>query len=389
MRFLTSDIIYTAISSPLKNGVVIVNDDSSIADVLSKEQFAIHESVSDKTEKFSGSLCPGFINSHCHLELSNLRGVLDEKKGMSGFIRQLIKNRFPFEDDIMEQSFLDAETEMINNGIVAVGDISNFQHTLKIKRAGRLYYHTYVELTGLSPYDAGKVIDKGNLLTAEFKNVPFGNSSLSPHAPYSVSPKLFTLLKEHCYVDDEPYTIHMQESKDEIDFIYNKSGALADLFTDLGFDYTGLPIYNASPIKSILPQLPDCSRLMMVHNTYVTKEEIQWANVLRKNSYWCFCPNANLFIEDRLPDITAFLYDNSRLLIGTDSLASNHSLNILDEINVIQKHFPAIPFHEILQWATINGAVFLGIEKQFGSLEKGKKPGIVNITAEGKTKRVC
>ena len=388
MRFLTADIIFTAISAPLKNGIVIVENDGTIADVLSKAQFAAHELVSDKTEKFSGSLCPGFINSHCHLELSNLKGQIEEKKGMAGFIRQLIKKRFPFNDEIMQQSFIDADAEMMNNGIVAVGDISNFKHTLKIKSESKLYYHTYIELTGLNPYDAGTVIEKGNALIAEFKNVQYGKSSLSPHAPYSVSPALFKLLKDNCYVEDEPFTIHMQESKDEMDLIYSKSGALAALFTDLGFDYSALPLYHASPIKSILPQLPDCSRLMMVHNTYVTKEEIQWANGLRKNSYWCFCPNANLFIEDRLPDIPSFLNDNSRLLIGTDSLASNHSLDMMQEMNIIQKHFPAIPFHDILQWATINGAVFLGIEKQFGSLEKGKKPGIVNITVEGKVNRI-
>ena len=388
MRFLTADIIYSASGDPLENGMVIVNEDGSIEDVLTAAQYGLHETHSDKIEKFSGFLCPGFINSHCHLELSNLKGLIDEKKGMSSFIRQLLQNRFPFNEEIMQQSFIDAENEMLKNGIVAVGDISNFRHTLNIKKRGRLYYHTYIELTGLKTYDAGNIIEKGKLLQKEFEAVPNGNSSLSPHAPYSVSPKLFSLLKENCYVNDEPYTIHMQESMDEVNFIYKQTGPLAELFTELGFEYTSLPKYEASPIRSILPQLPDCSRLMLVHNTYVTQQEISWANKLRKNLSWCLCPNANLYIEDKLPDLNAFINEGSRLIIGTDSLASNHSLDMMEEIKTIREHFPSIPFQEIIKWATINGAIFLGIEKQYGSLEKGKKPGVINISEDGKVKRV-
>ena len=164
MRFLTADIIYSASGDPLENGMVIVNEDGSIEDVLTAAQYGLHETHSDKIEKFSGFLCPGFINSHCHLELSNLKGLIDEKKGMSSFIRQLLQNRFPFNEEIMQQSFIDAENEMLKNGIVAVGDISNFRHTLNIKKRGRLYYHTYIELTGLKTYDAGNVIEKGKIV---------------------------------------------------------------------------------------------------------------------------------------------------------------------------------------------------------------------------------
>ncbi len=388
MRFLSADNIFTAIGPPLKQGIVILNEDGTIADVLTKQQYSQQDSNREKVEHFKGWLCPGFINSHCHLELSYLKGTINEKTGMSGFISQLLQHRFPFNEEVMQQSYIDAEQEMLRNGIVAVGDISNFHHTLNIKKKGRLYYHTFVELTGLDPYEAGNIIDKGNLLKEKFKDVPQGNSSLSPHAPYSVSPRLFTLLKDSCYVDDEPVTIHMQESAEEMQFMYNKTGALADLFTKLKFDFSGLPLFEERPIKIVLPQLPNCNRVQLVHNTYTEKNEITWANTIIKNLYWCLCPNANIYIENKLPDIPSIIAANAVITLGTDSLASNHSLNLMDEMKVIQKHFPEIKIDTMLSWATINGAKFLGIEKQYGSLEKGKQPGIINIDPEMLVTRV-
>ena len=388
MRFLSADSIFTAINPPIKDGIVVINDDGTIAEVMTTEQFSIHDNRLEKVEHFKGWLSPGFINTHCHLELSHLKGIISENAGMSGFISQLLKNRFLFSEEVMQQSYIDAEKEMLQHGIVAVGDISNFNSTLSIKQKGNLYYHTFIELSGLDPYEAGNIIDKGNLLKEKFKKVPQGNSSLSPHAPYSVSPRLFSLLKESCYVDDEPVTIHMQESKDEIQFMFNKTGSLADLFTKLKFNFSSLPVFEERPIKIVLPQLPNCNRVLLVHNTYTEKNEITWANTIIKNIYWCLCPNANIYIENRLPDIPSMIEAKAVLTLGTDSLASNHTLSIMDEMKIIQKHYPEIKLEEMLSWATINGAKFLGIEKQYGSLEKGKQPGILNIDDDLNVKRI-
>ena len=388
MRFLTADQILSPIGETMTNCVLILEDNGTVEALLTTDEFRRHDSGNDKLELFQGWLSPGFINSHCHLELSYLKNQIDEKTGMAGFISQLINKRFPFEEEVMQQSYIDAEQEMIRNGIVAVGDISNFHHTLNIKQKGHLYYHTFVEVFGLDPYEAGKIMDAGNELKAQFKSVPNGNSSLTPHATYSVSPRLFTLLKSSCYVDDESITIHMQESEEENSFIYNHTGPLADLFTKLKFDYSKLPKYQARPIKSIVPSLPECNRVQLVHNTFTTREEMNWACKMIKNLFWCLCPNANLYITNTLPDIPSLLAEKARITLGTDSLASNHSLNMLDEINVIQKHCPEIPFEVMLKWATINGAVFLGIEKQYGSFEKGKKPGVINISDEMKIRKI-
>jgi aminodeoxyfutalosine deaminase len=379
MRYLTAAYVMPVSSPKIKDGVLLVNNDKTIADVLTREQYLAHDSGEEKLEKMEGCLCPGFINTHCHLELSYMKGVVQPKTGMTHFIRELLKNRFHFTPEQMQQSYVDAENEMIKNGIVAVGDISNFDQTLSIKQKGNLYYHTFVELLGMNPFDARELLALGKSLSAHFAIVPNGNSTVVPHAPYTVSPRLFELLKHNCYVDDLPMTIHMQESPAEEKFIHNLTGDFSELFLELKFDYSKMPEYKAKPMKAILPQLPACNSLLMVHNTLTTAEEIRWAQSIHKNIYWTLCPKANLYIEDRLPDIPAFIKENGKITLGTDSLTSNDTLSITDEMKTINTHYPEITLEEMIPWATINGAKALAIEKQYGSFEIGKKPGVVSI----------
>jgi cytosine/adenosine deaminase-related metal-dependent hydrolase len=93
--------------------------------------------------------------------------------------------------------------------------------------------------------------------------------------------------------------------------------------------------------------------------------------------YFCLCPNANVYIENTLPNIEQFRNNNVHITLGTDSLASNTSLSIIEEIKTIQQYFPLIPLAEILQWATLNGAKALEMDNHLGSFETGKKPGII------------
>jgi cytosine/adenosine deaminase-related metal-dependent hydrolase len=122
----------------------------------------------------------------------------------------------------------------------------------------------------------------------------------------------------------------------------------------------------------------ETKKVLLVHNTYTSQEDLElikhYSNDCEIN--FCLCPKANLFIENTLPDIPMLVQSGIKITIGTDSLASNDSLSILEEMKTIQKHFPKISFEMLLQWSTKNGAEFFGIEKEFGTIEKGKKPGL-------------
>ena len=122
-----------------------------------------------------------------------------------------------------------------------------------------------------------------------------------------------------------------------------------------------------------------------MHDTFTKQADIDFLNRVLKlrtpgsqpQTFFCLCVNANQYIEDALPPIELFRRNNCTIVLGTDSLASNWSLSILDEIKTIRKNLPKIPLEEILGWATINGAKALGMANALGSFEKGKRPGAV------------
>ncbi len=324
-----------------------------------------------------GVLIPGFVNSHCHLELSHVKNELaPNKEGMKGFIQQLFSKRFQSQEAEEINSMYTADTEMWNKGIVAVGDISNFSRSNIVKKESKIYYHTFIELLGLNPAFANAIVEKGLALQQEFLIGKKGKASLTPHAPYSCPTELLNLLFKNVNAND-PLTIHMQESLDELQFCKDKSGPLTEFFNDSGISFADfMPFGEVSPLQKLVPLFPQ-NKLQLVHNTYTTETEIQQANSIHPNLFWCVCIGANLFINNKIPPVDLMYKNNCTITIGTDSLASNTQLSILEEVKCIHKHFPSIPFESLVKAATLNGAAFLGIENRVGKIKVGYKPGLV------------
>ena len=203
----------------------------------------------------------------------------------------------------------------------------------------------------------------------------YKRQSLVPHAPYSVSPRLWTLLSEH--FESHTISMHNQETPAENEFFQTKTGSFLGMYerTKVSLDFfeaTGL-----SSLQSVLPVLKNATTSILVHNSFTNAEDIDAVRNKMPNTFWCLCPNANQYIEQTMPPIELLRSEKANIVIGTDSYASNWSLSVLDELKTIQKHNPTIPVSEMLQWATLNGARALQMDKHLGSFEKGKKPGVV------------
>jgi len=122
-----------------------------------------------------------------------------------------------------------------------------------------------------------------------------------------------------------------------------------------------------------------CTSRELVHNVCTSREDLACLEGRAAPVYFCLCPGANLYISQTLPDIPMLAQSGVPLVIGTDSLASNHQLSILEEIRHIRLHFSELPLENILSWATLNGAKALQADAILGSFEKGKKPGIISL----------
>jgi cytosine/adenosine deaminase-related metal-dependent hydrolase len=291
---------------------------------------------------------------------------------------------------------------MLQNGIAAVGDICNTAHTIDQKRKQQLHYHNFIEVAGFVPAGAQARFDAALETYYQFNKLaqpPTTNdqpqtanhqpqtandqpqTSIVPHAPYSVSPELFKLINN--YPGNNLLTIHNQETNAEEQFFKERSGDFLQLYKNLNVDISFFKASGKSSLQSWWPNFTKGQSLILVHDVTTTKADIDFIKLSTKNyqltTAFCLCPNANLYISNQLPDITMLLREQCNIVLGTDSLASNHQLSILEEMKTIQKHFPDISTETLLQWATLNGAKALQMDDTLGSFEKGMQPGVVLI----------
>jgi cytosine/adenosine deaminase-related metal-dependent hydrolase len=382
MRFISADMIYPISSNPLEKAVIVVDDNGVIKDIVDSGAVDI-----TKIEHHKGSICPGFVNTHCHLELSYMRGKIPGGGGLHHFIQEVEKLKKPADEEV-EQAIRAADAEMQRNGIVAVGDISNTTDTFKFKNSSPIYYHTFIEIYAFDEKKADAAFERGVRMQNELSDKK--RSSITPHAPYSASRKLLKYFSDYAEKNHSILTLHNQETPDEDLFFQEKRGSILDRLNYFGVDTSTWIAPGTSSLNYTLPQLPSKNKLLLVHNTFTSQEDIDFANSYNPNIYWCFCPNANLYIENELPNFHSFIDKNCRITLGTDSYASNWELSIFNEIKTLYERFPKTKFEMYLTWGTLNGAKFLGIDDKYGSIEKGKKPGLnlINPELSGVTKLV-
>lgn len=367
--YLSASWIYPVNTPPLKNGVIAVAADGTITGIYTAEEakkLNINNIVG-----YNGVLVPGLINTHCHLELSHLKGKIAEHTGLPGFVQQVIQQRAASAEEI-DAAMAAADAAMYANGIVAVGDISNQLVSKVVKQHSKIYYHTFVEAMGFNPDRALEIIKYSESLKDAFAPL---KATIVPHAPYSVSEALFKEICRTSGTADNIISIHNQETPDENAFFESRTGHFLKLYEFLGLDISFFTSGGKTSLQTYLPSLSTAAKTLLVHNTFTSHADLEFASATHPNLYWCLCPNANLYIENRLPDVEMLKAAGVKITLGTDSLASNHQLSILDEMRVLQEQ-KGVTFGELLLWATLNGAAFLTKDAELGSFEKGKRPGI-------------
>ena len=374
MKSFRADYVFPVHADPIKNGIITVDDAGkiiSITDNLSTLDKAI------PIEQLQGIICPGFVNAHCHVELSHLKDKMTRRAGLVNFIKEIQTLRGGQSDEKILAAAYAADIEMHENGIVAVGDISNSNVTIPVKAKSKLHYHSFIETFSFLPERAQEVFDKALALLNEFKPQ---SCSITPHAPYSVSKDLFKLIKKYAETGDNLISMHNQECDDENKFFRYKLGAFVDLYKHFGMDISYFKPQARNSLQSVIPLLTTKQKVLLVHNTCTNLKDIYFLKRFETKVNWCFCPGANLYIENKLPKMELFIDQGFNITLGTDSLASNDKLCILSEMKIIQQNFPSIGTARLLEWATINGAKFLGIDDSKGSLEIGKTPGLNLLT---------
>ena len=384
MARLAAEYVYTLDRpGPIRHGYVEYDRDGRVTSIGECEDPEAEEIFLD------GALVPGFVNTHCHVELSYMWKLFRKGTGMAGFIDQInaLRDTKPLEEKVEDiRHWMDV---MWERGVSAMADISNCDDSFLVKKESPMYTRTFLEVFGTEPEDCDSVMR--NVLSLKKKADKLGlDASPTPHACYTMSPELLTAVSAEG-LKSGYLSYHSEETEEEEDMIKYGRGAMWDNRKAAGMSVP--PVTGKSSLLYFLDRLkeshpdPFDEHILLVHEVCMDQEGIDAVKSVMRHPFVALCPCSNLFIHNALPPVDLLRGSGLRLTVGTDSLSSNDDLDIVKELFCLQSHFGDVTTEELLTWACLNGAEFLSKESTLGSISVGKRPGIVfidNLGADGR-----
>lgn len=377
MKRIAAKYIYDGVSTePLKNGFVEVADDGTVVNA------GVSEDLSAEPEFYDGAIVPGFVNAHCHVELSYLHGKFRKGTGMAGFIDQINEMRDTSSPEEKREAIHHWMDVMWNRGVSAMADISNCDDSFGIKKASPMYTRTFLEVFGTEPEDCAGVMESVAELNG--KAAEYGlDAAPTPHACYTMSPELVTAASAEG-LKSGWLSFHSEETQEEEDMLISGTGAMYENRKRAGMSVP--PVTGKSSLLYFLDRLgkvhkpPFDEHILLVHEVCMNSEGIEAVKKVMNHPYVALCLCSNIFIHNVLPPVRLIRGSGITITVGTDSLSSNDDLDMVRELFCLQENFPEIPLGELIGWATRNGADFLGKGGELGCLAAGFKPGIVHIS---------
>lgn len=384
MNRIAAEYVFTLNEDkPIRNGFVEFDSGGTVT--------SVGECLSPESEKtfVKGAIAPGFVNTHCHLELSYLWKSFRKGTGMAGFIDQINAMR---DNKSMEEKLHDIRhwmKVMWNRGVSAMADISNCADTFAIKKASPMYTRTFLEVFGTEPQDCDQVMSAVRKLQAEAESYGL-DAAPTPHSCYTMSPELVTAASADG-LRSGYLSFHSEETEEEEEMLKYGRGAMWENRRAAGMSVP--PVTGKSSLLYFIDRLekahpaPFDEHILLVHEVCMDQEGVDAVKNVMNHPFVALCPLSNIFIQNTLPPVSLMRRNGLKITVGTDSLSSNDDLDIVAELCCLQNAFPEVGLNELLTWACRNGAEFLSKENEYGRIAVGMKPGLVaidNLDADGR-----
>ena len=390
-RIAASYVYATDAFEPIRNGFVEYDEaDGTI----------IRTGVCNEGEEvIEGALVPGFVNGHCHVELSHLHKKFVKGTGMAGFIDQINALRDWAGREKKQELVKEWMDRMWERGVSAMADISNDDSSFDVKASHPMYTRTFLEVFGSEPEMCEGVMNEVTELNS-MADAAGIDAAPTPHSCYTMSPQLLSA-SAAAGLEKGWLSYHSQESQEEEDLLLTGTGAMYENRKRSGMSTP--PVTGESSLKYFIDRLaaakpaPYDEHVLLVHNVCLSQDDIDAARKVMNHVYWAVCPLSNIFIHNALPPIPLMRANGLDIMVGTDSLSSNDDLDMVKELYCLHDNFKEVPMTELLGWACLNGARFLSKDDVLGTLTPGKKPGLVfidkldeegNLTSESRSRRI-
>jgi aminodeoxyfutalosine deaminase len=389
MKILSAEFILPISDAPISNGAILIENDKILAVGTKrelKEKFPLAE-----VEDFGESvIMPGFVNAHSHLELTAMRGFLDDlEDDFSAWLLALTKTRAEkLSDKDIEISAQWGALEGLRGGVTCFADIGRYGRAGfdALKKTG-LRGIVFQE-TEFSPKNEEAkndfVLLKEKFLALRETETDLVKAGISPHAPYTVSRSLFEIIADYAQSENIKLSIHAAESKEEQQFLRFGEGFLADVYAkyNLKWETPGVDSIEYLAQTGVLRAAP-----LLAHCVYVTEKNIEL--IEKSDSRIAHCPKSNAKFGHGVAPLEKFLDYNVRVGLGSDSVASNNTCDILGEARFAalvartrEDKKKLLTAREIIETATLGGALALGLESEIGTLQTGKQADIIVISLQ-------
>ena len=371
-------------SAPVRNGWVAVEQGRVVA-VGGPSAFApsaLRRDRPDREERVAPSgeswaILPGLVNAHTHLELSWLRGKIRPAESMPAWVGGLLAHRRNAADP--PEPIAEAITELRMTGTALVGDVTNSLACYDVLADSDISAAVFHELLGFRMSDPASVVAEAKNRLVQLTPYEWLRPVLVPHAPYSVDPDLIRAIGQSD--QRHPLSMHLGESREEVQFLHDGSGPWRALIEMLGAWTDTWQPPGCGPVEYVARLGLVNDRLIAVHGVQFTDAEL--ARLAAAGATVVTCPRSNRWTGAGTPPVERFYASGVRIAIGTDSLASVEDLNLFHEMAAVRRLAPSVAASRILRSATLDGAEALGFGRDFGSIEAGKRAALIAVRVPG------
>ncbi|MGI8786915.1 MAG: amidohydrolase family protein [Pyrinomonadaceae bacterium] len=387
MKILAAKYVLPISAEPISGGAIAI-DETKIVAVGTRKELAAEFPEADIENFGEAALMPGFVNCHSHLEITAMRGFLDDVE--ADFYSWLMKLTKVRAEKLTEQDIkiaaLAGALEGVRAGVTCFGDIgrfgaAGFEALKKNNLRGVLFQETeFSPKNEIAESDFEKLEDK--FLKLKETETALVRVGISLHAPYTVSRKLFQKITEYAVAKNIKTSIHAAESNDEKEFFQTGAGFFAELYKNLNLEWNAP---RTSPIEYLSRIGALESKPLLAHCVKVSGEDIEL--IAESDSSIAHCPKSNAKFGHGIAPLEMFLDKNVRVGFGSDSVASNNACDILEEARFAalsarnsegKKRF--LTAREIIETATLGAARALRLDAEIGTLEAGKQADIIVVS---------
>jgi len=379
---LTAACILPVASPPLHQGAVAVRG-SKIAAVGKEQEICRQFPDLPKQELKGCILMPGLVNAHTHLELSILKDRISKQSDFISWIFDLVQEKMKMTEDEIRESLQIGVEESLTEGTTCIGEITNTPKSLRVIQEAGLRGIVFLEVLGRDTVEPSRwkadLIQKIRKMQSECGRLT--TIGLSPHTLYTLSKQKFQLLSELLLENPLPYTIHVAESREEMEyFLHHKGGIKSRLFPFAGWEDLPDPKECESPLAYLDRFGLVTESLLLAHGVHLTTADLQL--IKKKNARLVLCPRSNQMLSVGQAPIEEMLREEIPVGLGTDSLASNTTLSLWDEMRHLYKlnrDSGQVTSDTILRMATLGGAEGLGLASAIGSIEPEKEADLIAV----------